>query len=166
MLPLKNQTALMLWLYMQMRGRVSHISSAVKTIAVFPAAGSVTMTTTAGTTRTRISVVGFHRPRVRMNIRHTHIQRHASPYMLHHSNGSMNRTFWKKALLLGSQTCGSRRYKMNQKTWSLSFSFICSWAHFNERENFVSFVHVFVSSSHLRVCILFILHSHCHIDVG
>lgn len=154
----------MLWLYMQMRGRVSHISSAVKTIAVFPAAGSVTMTTTAGTTRTRISVVGFHRPRVRMNIRHTHIQRHASPYVLHHSNGSMNRTFWKKALLLGSS--GSRRYKMNRKTWSLSFSFICSWAHFNERENCVSFVHVFVSSSHLRVCILFILHSHCHIDVG
>lgn len=74
---LKNQTALMLWLYMQMRGRVSHISSAVKTTAVFPAAGSVTMTTTAGTTRTRISVVGFlhlnaDTPRVRVNIRHTH----------------------------------------------------------------------------------------------
>lgn len=39
-----------------MRGRVSRISSAVKTIAVFPAAGSVTMTTTAGTTQMRISV--------------------------------------------------------------------------------------------------------------
>lgn len=73
-----------------MRGRVSRISSAVKTIAVYPAAGSVTMTTTAGTTQMRISVVGFQRPllhlsaetpRVWMNISHTHIQRHASPYI-------------------------------------------------------------------------------------
>lgn len=96
---------------MQMRGRVSRISSAVKTIAVFPAAGSVTMTTTAGITRTRTSVVGFQHlllhlnaetARVQTNIRHTHIQRHASPYTTAVTAGTERSE--SKALLFGSQT--------------------------------------------------------------
>lgn len=65
-----------------MRGRVSRISSAVKTIAVFPAAGSVTTTMIAVTTRTRTSVVGSHRPLMHVNAEtQAHIQRRASYYI-------------------------------------------------------------------------------------
>lgn len=75
---------------MQMRGRVSRISSAVKTTAVSPAAGSVTMTMIAGTTRTRTSVVGFHRPL--MCVKWTSGTHSETRFMLHHhSDDSRNR---------------------------------------------------------------------------
>lgn len=83
---------------MQMRGRVSRISSAVKTTAVSPAAGSVTMTMIAGTTRTRTSVVGFHRPLMCVSEHQAHIQRHASCY-------SRNRTHFS-----------GRRYEISKFT--------------------------------------------------
>lgn len=44
-------------LLLQMSGRVSRTSSAVRTTAVCPAAGSVTMTTTVGTIQMKTSVV-------------------------------------------------------------------------------------------------------------